>query len=99
MVRLWGFVCVCVCGDESLGPPRAKKVFASSKTRRNAGEKADRRGDALLRSSQCGGGLPEVEGGARMRLGARKESIVSYKTRFFGRLGIAAVAAVGGLWW
>lgn len=49
--------------------------------------------------AQCGGGLPEVEGGARMRLGARKESIVSYKTRFFGRLGIAAVAAVGGLWW
>jgi hypothetical protein len=95
-----------VCGDERAWDllPRAKKVFASSKTRRDAGEKADdRRGGGLLccaaAPAQCGGGLPEVEGGARTRLGARKESIVLYKTSFFGRLGIAAVAAVGGLWW
>ncbi len=63
------------------------------------GESRPEGGLLCCAAAECGGGLPEVEGGARTRLGARKESIVLYKTRFLGRLGIAAVAAVGGLWW
>jgi hypothetical protein len=46
---------LCVCGDERAWDllPRAKKVFASSKTRRDAGEKADdRRGDCFAAQQQ-----------------------------------------------
>jgi hypothetical protein len=91
-----------VCGDESLGPPRAKKVFCLLEDAEGRRGESRPDGGGLLccaAAAQCGGGLPEVEGGARTRLGARKESILLYKTHFFGRLGIAAVAAVGGLWW
>jgi hypothetical protein len=96
---------LCVWGRESLGPPSAREeglcLLEDAEGRR--GESRRPEGGVLLccaaAAAQCGGGLPEVEGGARTRLGARKESIVLYKTSFFGRLGIAAVAAVGGLWW
>ncbi len=101
--RWSGFgVSVCVCVGTRAWDLRARR--RSLPPRRRGGTPGRKQtGGGLLccaaAAAQCGGGLPEVEGGARTRLGARKESIVLYKTRFFGRLGIAAVAAVGGLWW